>query len=147
LCVECELFCGGRCRWCAAPLGSSARKFCDNHCGRQSDRVRFGDGSRLLRFLSHQHAALYEELIGRRGHVCVTCLGPLGGKNAGARFCSTACKMRLRRRTVQSRSFQKSSKKRNSDSIESETYEGPKTGPVPNIVQTPKAVEIEAERL
>ncbi len=143
LCLECELFGPGRCRWCSAPLESTAKKFCDGHCRKQSDRTRFGGGDRLLNFLSHQYPALYEQLIGKVGHVCVNCLGPLDGKNAGARFCSTACKMRFRRRTVQSRNCQKSGKKRNTNSIKSNTYEGSKTGVVLTHAQARKAVEIE----
>ena len=69
LCAECELFRSGRCRWCAAPLESTAKKWCDDHCRRQSDRVRFGDGARLLKFLSNRHPRLYEELVGKRGHI------------------------------------------------------------------------------
>ncbi len=147
LCLECTLFGPGRCRWCSASLGSTTKKFCDGHCQKQSNRTRFGGGDRLLNFLGHQYPALYEQLIGRRGHVCLNCNGPLDGKNAGAKFCSVACKMRLHRRIEQSRNFQKSGKKRNTNSIKSKTYEGPKAGPVPNIVQAHETVEIEGERL
>ncbi len=142
LCLECELFGPGRCRWCSAPLESTAKKHCDAHCRKQSDRTRFGGGDRLLNLLSHQYPALYEQLIGRRGHACVNCNGPLDGKNAKARFCSTACKMRFRRKIEQSRNYQKSGKKRNTDSIKSSTYEGPKTGPLLPPVQAPEAVEM-----
>lgn len=146
-CVECELFGTARCRWCSASLESTAKKFCDGHCRKQSDRAQFGGGDRLLNFLSHQHPALYEQLIGKVGRVCLTCLGPLTGKNAGAKFCSIACKMRFRRKTAQSRNFQKSGKKRNTNSINSKTYETPKTGPLSTYVQAREAVEIEGERL
>ncbi len=141
LCVECELFRSGRCRWCAAPLGSTAKKFCDAHCHRQSQLVRFGDGTRLLKFLSHRHPRLYEELVGKRGHACLNCDHSLEEKPSDARFCSDRCRKKFHRCTMSGKS-QKSGLYPDTGIAESITCETPKTGPVPNIVQPPKAVEI-----
>ncbi len=134
LCLECELFGPGRCRWCSAPLESAAKKFCDGHCHRQSQRVRFGDGTRLLKFLSHQHPRLYEELVGKCGHTCLGCEISLQGKRSDSTFCSHQCQLEFRRRSM-SRKLRKSGDSRLTGIAESTTYEGPKTGVVPTPVQ------------
>ncbi len=141
LCVECELFGPGRCRWCAAPLGSTAKKFCGGHCHRQSQGVRFGDGARLLKFLSNRHPRLYEELVGKRGHICLDCGISLEEKRSDSKFCSHQCQLEFRRRTM-SRKLRKSGDSRLTDSIESKTYEGPKTRPLLPPVQAREPAEI-----
>lgn len=140
-CLECTLFGPGRCRWCAAPLGSTAKKFCDAHCHRQSQGVRFGDGTRLLKFLSHRHPRLYEELVGKRGHACLNCDHSLEGKPSDTKFCSDACRKKFHRCTMSGKS-QKSGLYPDTGIAESITYKTPKTGPLSTPVQTPKAVEI-----
>ena len=141
LCLECELFGPGRCRWCSAPLESTAKKHCDAHCRKQSDRTRFGDGTRLLKFLSHRHPRLYEELVGKRGHACLCCEISLQGKRSDSTFCSHQCQLEFRRRTMSGK-LRKSGDSRLTDSIKSSTYEAPKTGPLPTPVQAREAVEI-----
>ena len=141
LCVECELFGPGRCRWCAASLGSTAKKFCDGHCHRQSQGVRFGDGTRLLKFLSHQHPRLYGELVGKRGHACLSCDHSLEGKPSDTKFCSDACRKKFHRCTMSGKS-QKSGLYPDTGIAESTTYEAPKTGPLAPPVQGREAVEI-----
>ncbi len=138
LCVECELFGPGRCRWCAAPLGSSARKFCDDHCRRQSDRVKFGDGTRLLKFLSHRHPRLYEELVGKRGHACLCCEISLQGKRSDSTFCSHQCQLEFRRRTMSGK-LQKSGDSRLNDSAESTSYTLSEIEPVSGGIEAPEA--------
>ncbi len=128
-CVECELFGPGRCRWCSASLGSTAKKWCDDHCRRQSDRVRFGDGTRLLKLLSHRYPRLYEELVGKRGHACLNCDHSLEGKPSDARFCSDRCRKKFQRCTT-SRKSQKSVLYPDIDSTESIAYTTPKTRPL-----------------
>ena len=134
LCLECELFGSARCRWCSAPLESIAKKFCDANCHRQSQRVKFGDGTRLLKFLSHRHPRLYEELVGKRGHACLNCDQSLEGKPSDTKFCSDACRKKFQHCTMFGKS-QKNGLYPDTGIAESTTYEGPKTGPVPTPSQ------------
>ena len=140
-CFECSLFGPGKCRWCSASLGSTAKKFCDAHCHRQSQGVRFGDGTRLLKFLSHQHPRLYGELVGKRGHACLNCDHSLEGKPSDTKFCSDACRKKFHRCTMSGKS-QKSGLYPDTGIAESTTYEAPKTGPLAPPVQGREAVEI-----
>ncbi len=141
LCLECELFGQNKCRWCAAPLGSSARKFCDDHCRRQSDRVRFGDGTRLLKFLSHRHPRLYEELVGKRGHACLNCDHSLEGKPSDARFCSDRCRKKFHRCTMSGKS-QKSRLYPDTGIAESTSYTMPEIEPVSGVIEAPGAEKL-----
>lgn len=140
-CVECELFGTGRCRWCSASLGSTAKKWCDDHCRRQSDRVRFGDGTRLLKFLSNRHPRLYEELVEKHGHACLNCDHSLKGKPSDARFCSDRCRKKFQRFPM-SRKSQKSVLYPDIGSTESIAYTTPKTRPLLPHVEGHEAVEM-----
>jgi len=126
LCFECELFGAGRCRWCGEKL-KGVGKFCGDACRKKSEPVKFGDGTRLLNFLSRRHPSLYQRLIGQNAGVCLNCSGPLAEKNEGAKFCSPGCKQRFWRKSGNSR---KSGKNRNTNLVESSSYEGPKNGTV-----------------
>ncbi len=137
-CLECTLFGPGRCRWCAASLGSTAKKFCDGHCRKQSDRTQFGGGDRLLNFLSHQYPALYEQLIGRRGHTCLNCGISLEGKRSDSKFCSHQCQLEFRRRTMSGK-LRKSGDSRLSDSAESTSYTLPEIEPVQGVKRHPES--------
>ena len=141
LCLECELFGQNKCHWCAAPLGSTARKFCDDHCRRQSNRVKFGDGTRLLKFLSHEHPRLYKGLVGKRGHACLNCDHSLEGKPSDARFCSDRCRKKFHRCTMSGKS-QKSGLYPDTGIAESITYETPETGPLSTPVQASSTTEM-----
>lgn len=101
LCLECGLFGPGGCRWCGAGLAGAGR-FCSGPHRTRSSETRFGNGRRLLNFLSRLHPGPYRRLIGREERVtgpCQNCGGPLGGKNEGARFCSPACRQRSWRKS------------------------------------------------
>ncbi len=141
LCIECELFGPGRCGWCGGSLESTAKKFCDGHCRKQSNRTRFGGGDRLLNFLSHQYPALYEQLIGRRGHTCLNCGISLEGKRSDSKFCSHQCQLEFRRRTMSGK-VQKSGDSRLSDSAESTSYTLPEIEPVSGVIEAPGAEKL-----
>ena len=94
LCFECHLFGNGKCRWCGDKLGSGAHKFCCESHRKQSNETRFGDGSRLLSFLSAKHPKLYQRLVSQGDALCLTCNDPLDGKRNGARFCDDRCRKR-----------------------------------------------------
>ena len=90
LCVECELFGNGNCRWCGRKL-DTARKFCTDNCRTQSNQTKFGDGTRLLNYLARYHPATYRELTAKG---CEECGDPLNGKRDGSRFCTDRCRKR-----------------------------------------------------
>jgi hypothetical protein len=96
LCVECVLFGPHRCRWCGTTLdGKGARRFCNESCARRSAHVLFGDGTRLLLYLSRLHSFyLVGPSIMPR---CAYCGAPLTDKRVDARFCSEACRKRTER--------------------------------------------------
>ena len=102
LCLECSLFGPGKCRWCGDKLESSAAKFCCESHRKQSNETRFGDGTRLLGFLSAKHPKLYQRLVSRGDAFCLTCNDPLDGKRDGARFCDDRCKVRYWRKSENS---------------------------------------------
>ena len=91
LCVECELFGNGNCRWCGYKLGSS-KKFCNETCRIQSNQTKFGDGTRLLNYLARYHPATYRELTAKG---CEECGDPMTGKREGSRFCNDRCRKRF----------------------------------------------------
>ena len=95
LCIECELFGNGKCRWCGYGVGSS-KKFCNETCRIQSNQTKFGDGTRLLNYLARYHPATYRELTAKG---CENCGDPLTDKRQGASFCSNRCTLRSRRET------------------------------------------------
>ncbi len=143
LCVECELFGPSSCRWCSAPLESTAKKFCDAHCHRQSQGVRFGDGTRLLKFLSHRHPRLYQQLLGKRGHTCLNCDQSLEGKPSDTKFCSDACRKRFHRCTMSGKS-QKSRLYPDTGIAESTSYMLPEIEPVSGVIEAPGAEKLAA---
>ena len=94
LCFECELFGPGKCRWCGEKLKGAA-KFCGDACRKKSEPVKFGDGTRLLTYLSHRHPGLYQRLTSHdEAAACLACGDPLGRKKSGARFCDDRCRKR-----------------------------------------------------
>ncbi len=94
LCLECSLFGSSKCRWCGERLGRGAQKFCCESHRKQSNETRFGDGTRLLNFLSAKHPKLYQRLVGQGDAFCLTCNDSLDGKRDGARFCDDRCRKR-----------------------------------------------------
>lgn len=126
LCFECELFGSGKCRWCGEKL-KGAGKFCGDACRKKSEPVKFGDGTRLLNFISRWHPGLHRRLLGQGQAACLTCDDPLNSKRADARFCSDRCKKAYQRKSATS---SKSGNSRDTDLMESNTYEGPKNGTV-----------------
>ncbi len=95
LCVECELFGNGNCRWCGYTVGSS-KKFCNETCRTQSNQTKFGDGTRLLNYLAHYHPALYRQLTAKG---CENCGDPMTEKREGASFCTNRCKVAFHRKS------------------------------------------------
>ena len=93
LCIECELFGNGNCRWCGYKVGSS-KKFCNETCRNQSNQTKFGDGTRLRNYLDRNHPALYRQLTAKG---CEQCGDPITDKREGATFCSNRCTLRSRR--------------------------------------------------
>ena len=90
VCIECELFGNGNCRWCGYKVGSS-KKFCNETCRTQSNQTRFGDGTRLLNYLARYHPALFRQLTAKG---CEHCGDPLNGRRDGSRFCNDRCRKR-----------------------------------------------------
>ena len=127
LCVEVQLFGPGRCRWCGEKLDSGGQKFCCESHRKQSNETRFGDGTRLLNYLAQRHPGLHRRLLSQGQAVCLTCDDPLNSKRADARFCSDRCKKSYQRKSATS---SKSGNSRDTDLMESSSYEGPKNGTV-----------------
>ena len=92
LCVECELFGNGNCRWCGEKLKKGAHKFCCESHRKQSNETKFGDGTRFLNYLARYHPATYRELTAKG---CENCGDPLNGKREGSRFCNDRCRKRF----------------------------------------------------
>ena len=83
LCIECGLFSGhGLCRWCGDELDSNRGFFCSERGRKQSEGVRFGDGTRLLNFLERNQPELYKIIAGQHG--CLNCGGSLADRRAGS---------------------------------------------------------------
>ena len=95
LCVECELFGNGNCRWCGYVVGSS-KKFCNETCRTQSNSTRFGNGTRLLNYLARYHPVLYKQLSAKS---CENCFDPMTDKREGASFCTNRCKVAFHRKS------------------------------------------------
>ena len=95
LCIECELFGNGNCRWCGYKVGSS-KKFCNETCRTQSNSTKFGDGTRLLNYLARYHLALYRQLTARG---CEECGDPITDKREDASFCTDRCKVAFHRKS------------------------------------------------
>ena len=95
LCVECELFGNGNCRWCGYTVGSS-KNFCTETCRNQSNQTRFGDGTRLLNYLARHNPNLYRHLT---APTCQNCDDPLSDKRKGASFCTNRCKVAFHRKS------------------------------------------------
>ena len=91
LCFECSLFGLGKCRWCGEKL-EGAGKFCGDACRKKSEPAKFGDGARLLNFLSYARPGIYRRLTGENGTVCLGCRATLTDKRKDANFCSMQCK-------------------------------------------------------
>ena len=90
-CIECGLFSGhGLCRWCGDELDSNRGFFCSERCRKQSDGVRFGDGTRLLNFLERYEPDLFRKIAGPTG--CLNCEGSLADRRAGSLYCGDACR-------------------------------------------------------
>lgn len=97
-CLECTVFGPGRCRWCRAFLeGKSDRRYCDDSCRRRASEAPFADGTRLLRFVSVHHPALYRLLVGNEGEQRG---GSLADKRSGAKFCSARCRVAANRQRL-----------------------------------------------
>jgi predicted nucleic acid-binding Zn ribbon protein len=129
LCLECELFGPGKCRWCGEKLNASA-KFCGEACRKRSEQGKFGDGTRLLEFLARWHPNLYQHLIGNGSNVCLRCGAALAGKRNDARFCSESCSKAYRRT---SRKSPKSGNSTDTDPVKSTGYEERKSVPMESI--------------
>ena len=95
LCVECELFGNGNCRWCGRKL-DTAKKFCTDNCRTQSNSTKFGDGTRLLNYLARYHPATYRELSAKS---CENCGDPMTDKREDASFCTSRCKVAFHRKS------------------------------------------------
>ncbi len=90
-CIECGLFSGhGLCRWCGDELDSNRGYFCSERCRKQSDGVRFGNGTRLLNFLKSKQPELYKRIAGQQG--CLNCGGSLADRRVGTLYCGDACR-------------------------------------------------------
>ena len=94
LCVECQLFGSGICRWCGEKLDSGGQKFCSQAHGKKSNETKFGDGTRLLGFLARNYPGLHHRLTHRGDDFCLGCGDPLGDKRSGAKFCDDRCRKR-----------------------------------------------------
>ena len=97
-CLECTVFGPGRCRWCGTALeGKSDRRYCDDSCRRRDSGALFGDGARLLRFISAHHPALYRLFAGNQ---CEQCGASLADRRADAKFCSARCRVAANRQRL-----------------------------------------------
>jgi hypothetical protein len=94
VCLECQLFGSGKCRWCGDKLDSGAQKFCSESHRKQSNETRFGNGTRLLAFLARKQPGAYHRLTHRGDAFCLGCGDPLGDKRSGAQFCDDKCRKR-----------------------------------------------------
>jgi hypothetical protein len=97
ICAECGLFGDRLCRWCGLRLDSKASRFCGDRCRRQSNRVPFGNGQRLLRFLLVHSPGLFRQITRSERLRCLHCKSQLRDKRSDAKFCDDACRKAFRR--------------------------------------------------
>jgi len=122
-CIECVIFGSGWCRWCGKKLSISAQRFCSERCRHQSAIVPFGNGRRLLEYLSQHYPSLLSQwnLEAGLNRICVRCGNSLTGRRRDSRFCGDACR-KAHRRSSAIRTSQNTGNSSDNTSTFSATY-------------------------
>ena len=98
-CMESVIFGHGHCGWCGDDIdGRTDRRYCGDGCRRRSAGIPFGNGARLLHFISVHHPQLYRVLSAAS---CARCGDPLVDKRQDAKFCSVRCRVAANRRRLE----------------------------------------------